>query len=215
MTGMIIDLIQAAFACIGTKYELEVAPFSGLMPAVTSGQNDVIWSLIYYTPERAKATDLVLYMKGLSGVAVPAGNPKHILGLKDLCGLRVASQPGSLEILKITAASDDCAKSGRPAIQILPARDRTSGLLALDAGQIDADTGPGYKQLWDSSKYKLAFTLESDLEVGCAVNKQEKELSKAIYDAVLALRADGTEAKLYAAYDIDPSLVMPVNVTDE
>jgi polar amino acid transport system substrate-binding protein len=211
----VIDLARAAFACIGTQVEFEPAPFSGLLPAVVSGQNDVIWSTIYYTPERALATTMLLYMRGLSSVVVPKANPEHVHTLMDLCGLRVGSQPGSLEMVKLTAANADCVKAGRVEIKIVPARDRASELISLDAGRLDADTGPGYKQLWDSKKYAIVVTLADDLEVGCAVNKKEKELSKALYDAISALRANGTEAKIYTKYEVDPSLIIPVRVADQ
>ena len=52
--GSDADLARAVFKCIGVPMEFVTGMWSGLLPAVAGGRIDVMWDVLYYTPERAE-----------------------------------------------------------------------------------------------------------------------------------------------------------------
>jgi polar amino acid transport system substrate-binding protein len=57
LIGFDADMARAVFDCAGVKYEFFLGGWSGLLPAVISGQIDAMWDNLYYTAERAKQVD--------------------------------------------------------------------------------------------------------------------------------------------------------------
>ena len=96
LTGSDVDLTKAVFACEGLKIEVTPGAWSGLMPAVVSGQIDVM-PYLYFNPKRAQQVDFVLYQKAGTGALVAKGNPTKIKSNDDLCGKRVATLQASVE----------------------------------------------------------------------------------------------------------------------
>jgi polar amino acid transport system substrate-binding protein len=91
------DLAPAVFDCAGVKYEFFLGGWSGLLPAVISGQIDVTWDNLYYTAERAKQVDYIVYMVAATGALTPVGNPKKLSGIEDSYGLGPAASLGTVE----------------------------------------------------------------------------------------------------------------------
>src|SRR5262245_18457275 len=86
IVGQDPDMVDAAMKCLGLKYELVGLDFGTLVPTLQAGQIQLIWSNIYYTPQRAQAADFVIYATtGTAGI-VRKGNPKGIKSLADTCG---------------------------------------------------------------------------------------------------------------------------------
>src|SRR6202041_462891 len=88
--GVDADLARAVFDCVGAKYEFFLGGWSGLLPAVSSGQIDVMWDNLYYKPERAQTVDFAIYMKAGTGALVVAGKPTGIKTKEDFCGVTVS-----------------------------------------------------------------------------------------------------------------------------
>src|SRR3989475_7133029 len=61
IVGQDPDMVDAAMKCLGLKYELVALDFGTLVPTLQADQIQLIWSNIYYTPERAKVADFVTY----------------------------------------------------------------------------------------------------------------------------------------------------------
>ena len=61
----------------------------------------------------------------------------------------------------------------------------------------------------------MGFKIETGIKVGVGVNKKEKELTQAIIDALTAMRADGSEKAIYAKYNIDYSLALPIELLSQ
>lgn len=215
LIGFATDYARGVFDCLGIPLEFKVANLAGAIAAVSAGQADLVWSSIYYTPERAKAMDFVLYQKSASGGIVPKGNPKNIKSFADLCGLSGTGQLGSLEVVKLQEANEACTNAGKPPIAIITSADRASGLRLLDSGRADIMIGIGVKQAYDLNAITFAFFYTSDLKVGVGVAKGHGELEKALVDAFTALQANGLERKLYATYDFDPALSLPPSIVTE
>lgn len=211
ITGFDPEFAKAVFACIGVPIEFSVGGWSGLMPALVAGQTDVMWDGLYYTPERAKSVDYVLYTSAGSAIVVNKGNPKNIHSLNDLCGLKSVSQIGSTEIATMQRTSDACVAAHKPEVTIVASQDRPSGLLQLTTGRVDAYLGIAIAA-YDPALTEIVYTYSTGIKIGVGVGKGNKALEQAIYDSIRILQADGTATKLYAMFHLDPALDVPVEI---
>src|ERR1700682_3961769 len=125
--GADADMARAVFACAGVKTEFFTGGWSGLLPALRAGQIDVMWDLLYYTPERAKETSFVTYMQAGTGGLVAAGNPKKIDDIGKLCGMTLAVGVGTVEEATGRKQSDACKAAGKPEVTIMTFPDIASG----------------------------------------------------------------------------------------
>jgi polar amino acid transport system substrate-binding protein len=212
IVGFDADYASAAFHCIGVPFEFSVAGWSGLMPALVSGQTDVMWDGLYYTPERAKSVDYVLYSSAAEAVVVAKGNPKNVHALSDLCGLKAVSQIGSTEIATLQRESQTCLDAKKPEIGVVAAPDRPSGLRELETGRVDAYVGSGTVATYDPALFEIAYTYNSGIKIGVGVHKGDQELERAIHDAISILQENGTAKRLYETYELPPSLGVPTEI---
>ena len=219
VVGIDADLARAVFDCAGAKYEFVLGGWSGLIPAVMSGQIDVMWDNLYYKPERAKSLDFALYMKAGTGALVPAGNPKGIAALDGFCGRTVGFGLGSVEETATRDQDKACKAAGKAGIDMMPFQDLAAGLRLLESGRADA-------VLWDlgfvdatvakePKKYARAFSIVSDLTIGAGVANASGDLLKAITDGLGAVQASGGQAAIFARYGVDNQLSIPVAVKTE
>ena len=206
------DYARAAFACIGAPVEFAVGGWSGLMPALVAGRTDMMWDQLYYTPERAKSVDFVIYSSARSAVVVPKGNPKNVHGPDDLCGLRAVTQVGSIEVEGVQRQNQACAAAHKPEIVLEISPDRPSSLRQLQNGRVDAYIGIGSGVTYDPALYEIAYTFNSGLKVGIGVRKGAAELERALYDAVKILQANGTARQIYEKYALNPDLSEPTAI---
>src|ERR1700730_6637167 len=128
LIGLDADLAHAAFDCIGVPMQFVVGTWSGLIPAAMSGQIDIMWDTLLYTPERAKKLDFVVYMNAATGMLVAKGNPKNIHAVGDLCGLTATTTLGTTQEAMLRDASSKCVAAGKSAVNIITSTDMPSGL---------------------------------------------------------------------------------------
>lgn len=216
LIGLDTELATAAFKCIGAPIEFKVGAWSGQLPAVANGQTDMMWDTLYYTPERAQQMDFVIYLRAATGGLVAKGNPKHIMGLDDLCGTRASAALGSVEEAQFHKISDQCLADGKSPVEIIVSPDIPAGyrqvmndrsdLLLINLGLVDQMAAD------NPDKLERAFMILTDWKVGVGVQKNNKELAQAILDAMSAMRADGTEKAIYDKYHFEYSLAMPLEI---
>lgn len=214
--GLDIDMAAATFDCLGLKTTPMIGNWSGLLPAVIAGQADVMWDTLYYTPERAKQADFVIYMRAATGGLVQKGNPKNIHSLDDVCGLRATAGLGTTEEAVFNDLSKKCVAAGKPAITIVTFPDIPAGsrlvkadradLLMIDLGLVQSFIKA------DPSSFDLGFSILTDYKVGVGVAKTNKDLSNAVLDALKIVQANGTQAKIFAKYQFDEKQALPAEL---
>jgi polar amino acid transport system substrate-binding protein len=217
--GLDVDMAKATFDCIGLKTDTLIGSWSGLLPAVIAGQADVMWDTLYYTPERAKQADFVIYLRAATGGLVQKGNPKKISSLDDVCGVRATAGLGTTEEAVFRDLSTKCVAAGKQPIEIVTFPDIPSGarlvkndradLLMIDLGLVNSFIAA------DPTSFDLAFSILTDYKVGVGLAKGNKELSQAILDALKIIQADGTEEKIYAKYNFDHKQALPAEILTE
>ena len=126
LIGSDIELAKAVFDCIGVTYDIKPAAWSGLFPAVISGQVDLMFYL-YYNEKRAQQGDFLVYMKAGTGALTQKGNPKHIKSQDDLCGTTVAAGLGSVEEAQMKDLGGKCVASGKSTVTVMTYPDHAAG----------------------------------------------------------------------------------------
>ncbi|QIB35574.1 ABC transporter substrate-binding protein [Ancylobacter pratisalsi] len=216
LSGIAVDMAKAVMDCAGVKYEFTLGAWSGILPAVSSGQIDAMWDDLYYKPDRAKNVDYVMYMGAGTGVLVPDGNPKKLESLADFCGKTVAYGVGSIEEAATLKQQETCKAEGKEPITTMPFQDLAAGLRLLESGRTDAMMWDlGYIDFMAKSnpgKFTRAFGIVSGFQIGVGVGKGKDDLVKAIYDGIRVIQADGTQKKIFAKYNTDPSLEIPAEI---
>jgi polar amino acid transport system substrate-binding protein len=216
LLGSDADYARAVFACIGVPVEFSVGSWSGLLPAVAAGRIDVMWDALYYTPERAKMVDYVLYATATDSAVLHKGNPKHIKSLDDLCGLRGMGGLGTIEIVILGDVSKKCTEEGKPALDITTYKDRTSGfeMIATNRGDVMLTSTPIAEAAAaeKSDILESGFTFLTGIKIGAGVAKGRTELEQAISDGIAATQATGQIAKIFTAYKVDPNTLIPPEI---
>src|SRR3984885_5090873 len=198
--GSDADLARAAFKCIGVPLEFVTGTWSGLLPAVAGGRIDIMWDVLYYTPERAKMVDFVLYSTMADRAITHKGNPKNLHSLDDLCGIKGLAGLGTIEIVLLQNISDKCVAAGKPAMELSTFQDRSQAWQMIETERVDVMlTNAVIAQAIAEQKPLLeaGFSFLPGIKVGVAVAKGQTELAQALSDAILATQASGEMAKIY------------------
>ena len=216
IVGFDADLARAAFDCLGIKTSFFLGAWGGLVPAVGAGQSDVMWDNLYYTPERAKTLDYVIYQQAGTGALTQAGNPKRITGIADLCGNVAAVGLGTVEEAQLRKETAGCTAQGKRPIEIMTYPDPAAGQRLIQSGRADimmTDLVLVDQLVRDNpSVYARAYTILSGFKIGVGVHKGDKNLEQAISDTLRMLDANGTTKQIYARYGLDPALALPIEI---
>jgi polar amino acid transport system substrate-binding protein len=208
--GSDADLARAVFKCIGVPVEFVTGIWSGLLPAVAGGRIDIMWDVLYYTPERAKMVDFVLYSTMADRAIIQKGNPKNVHSLDDLCGIKALAGLGTVEIVMLQNISDKCVAAGKPAIELNTFQDRSQAWQMIETGRVDVMLSNAViAQAIAEQKPLLeaGFSFLPGIKVGVAVAKGQTELEQALADGIAATEASGEMAKIYDQYKLDPTWI--------
>lgn len=190
--GFDIDLAQAICDKIGYKMEVKNLGFDALIPALQSGQIDLIAASMDATPERAEQVNFTdVYFKGGYTVVVRKDNT-DITGFDSLSGKTVGAQVGSKPV--------EVAQEHGATVKQYDTN--TQGWMELEAGTCDAvviDKAVAMYYLEQGGKEKLKLVGNSTDSRGTAMatSKDKGELTQAINKALSELKADGTYTKIY------------------
>jgi len=216
IVGQDPDMVDAAMKCLGLKHELVALDFGTLVPTLQADQIQLIWSNIYYTPERAKVADFVTYATtGTAGI-VRRGNPKKIHSVADTCGTRAAPILGTVEEKAFRDQSAKCVATGKPPVEIAtypnaPATTRAILNDRADLSMYDLVLVDGVVRQ-NRDTLERAFAFNTGIKIGVAVKKGNEELVRAVKEALEALQANGTQKALLQKNGMDPALIIPVEI---
>ncbi len=214
--GVDAGLAEAVFDCHGIEYEWFLGGWSGLLPAVIAGQIDAMWNNLYYTAERAKQADYVIYMQAGTGALAKPGNPTGASGLEDLCGLTVAAGLGTVEEAAIRAETEACVAAGKAPITLMTFPDVAAGVRLIDSGRADIllfDLAFVDTMVKDNpDKYSRAFLILTGFQIGVGVKNGNEELLQAVYEGLEAVQASGRQAEIFEAFSVDPELILGAEI---
>lgn len=192
IVGFDIDLMQAICDKLGYKMEIKNIGFDALIPALRSGQIDVIAAGMDATPDRRKQVDFTdVYYHGGYVIVVKKDNTT-ITGYDSIAGKTVGAQVGA-------KAGEIAADHGA----VLKQFDTNSqGWMELEAGTVDAISidmavAQDYINHGGADKIKIVGEPVTSRGVAMAVSKDKPELLKQINDTLTEFKKDGTYNKIY------------------
>jgi polar amino acid transport system substrate-binding protein len=216
LVGMDAEMARATFECIGVPIEFKTGAWSGLLPAVISGQTDIMWDNLYYTPQRAQQADFVTYLTAATGGLVAKGNPKNIKSLDDVCGMRATAGLGTVEEAAFRDVSKRCIAGGKTEVGIVTYPDLPGGTRLIQNDRADvmmtdlAMVNSFVTQ--NQAAFERGFMIKTDFKIAVGYTKGNAELGKAVLDALNILRANGTEKQIFEKYGVDYSLSLPSEI---
>ena len=199
--GFDIDLANAIGEKTGMQVEVKSLGFDALIPALRSGQIDMIASGMDATPERQKQVSFTEpYFQDGYSVVVRKDNT-NINGFDDLKGRTVGSQVGTKGV--------DLATEAGATVKQYDAN--SQGWMELQSGTCDAvviNTSVALyymKEGGDKDLKIVGDAKKADAGIAMAVSKDKPELLEKVNKALADLKADGTYAKLYKKwFGVDP-----------
>jgi polar amino acid transport system substrate-binding protein len=195
--GFDIDLIKAIAQRMGLTARIESANFDSIIPSLDSKRFDVVISAMTINPVREQKVDFVPYFRAGESILVQKGNPKHITGLMDLCGLTVGVENGTVEQAELqTQDSANCKKAGKPAITVDALQTQTAVVQLLATGRVlatyqDSPVTDYYLKL-HAGQFEVGGSVISPEPEGIAIRKGDTSMFNAVQAAFNAMKADGS-----------------------
>lgn len=190
-TGFDIELIEAIGQHLKRPIEWTNVDFKGLIPSLTSKRADIAVSAIYITPERSQVVNFAdTYLSG-GLVALVKDNNTTIKTLDDLKGKRISVQIGTKSVQWL--------RDNIPSAQLVEVEKNQQMFNLVDIGRVDvAVTGKpaAFQYARTKGGVKILPHQLTTEDYGIAVRKDLPEMSKAINDALVQLKANGTYDKL-------------------
>jgi polar amino acid transport system substrate-binding protein len=212
-SGKIIGFDADASAAVAKELGLKIkqlnTAFDGLIPALTAGRCDMVWTALYLSNKRLAVADGVPYLETGPGVVVAKGNPKKITDLSfSLCGTRIAVQGASANEGLVKEQDKICKDTGKGAIAISSYPKVAETVAALLNGKVDGivETDVACGDIVNKSAKKLEVAKGFFLgDVSFAAYMQKgSNLTPAVKKAVEKLISNGTLAKIAKKYNLDP-----------
>jgi len=207
--GFDVDGAKKAAGAFGLQITIRNTGFDALIPDLTNGRCDIVWSALFISDDRLKVADATPYMKTGHVVMVPTGNPKGIHTALDLCGKTISIQTGGLVETVSAAASKDCTDAGKDAINVQGYAKVADEFQQIVLGRVDAvwETQEAVAD-WltrNPGKYEVAFVASQDKTYGIYYRKGKADVGTAFAAVLLALKNDGTLAEIATHYNLDPA----------
>ncbi|WP_156760229.1 ABC transporter substrate-binding protein [Microbacterium karelineae] len=207
ITGLDIDLLEAAAGTLGLEYELNNVAFDTLLPSLDSQRYDLVVAGITDSVERQANYDFVDYFSADQAIIVAAGNPEGISEMSDLCGLTVSvlvdtSQQALLEAENEASCEDD-------PIDILTQQTDTEALTQVQSERAAATLTQEAVGVYNASQIQGGAAFEvanegpiSGEPLGFVFAKGDDELRDAFQAALQSLVDDGTYADILDSWDV-------------
>ena len=206
--GFDVEGARAVAKAFGLQLQVRNTGFDALIPDLSAGRCDIVWTALFISQKRLAVADAVPYMTTGHVIMVAKGNPKGIKSLDDLCGKKVSIQTGGLVEQRINEQSKACTSAGKPAIQIAGYPKVADEFQQIVVGRVDAvwetDTAVSDWMLKKPGQYEVGFAMPKSETYGIYFQKNKPDLQTALTKALAALKADGTLANLAKKYQIDP-----------
>lgn len=196
--GVDVDLRNAVGKVLGITWTVHNGTFATIIPGVQNGRYDVGQDNFGVTRAREQVVDFAPYLTdGQAILASAEVKLDKVTDLTDLCGLTIATTPGSTFQQLLTAAAGNCAAAGRKDFTVQYFADSAPIFLGLSNGKVDVFFGPTLSLQYDSTHVRnTKFLGQLSSTVVGFVTAKGSPLAKAISDAVNHLIATGDYTRI-------------------
>ena len=202
--GLDVDLRNAVAKELGITWKVQYGTFPTVIPGVQNGKFDVGQDNFGVTKAREQVVSFSTYLDdGQSFLGGSSVSLSAVTSLTDLCGLTVATSPGSTFQQILTAGAGKCAAVGKKPYTVQYFTDTAPIFLGLANGKVDIYFGPTLSLKYDAAHIAGTKYLGqiSSTPVGF-VTAKNSPLAKPLADAVNKLIADGGYAKIFAKWGV-------------
>ncbi|HAT57076.1 MAG TPA: basic amino acid ABC transporter substrate-binding protein [Veillonellaceae bacterium] len=192
--GFDLDLANAVIKQMGARMEFKSMGFDALIPAVQSGQIDLIVAGMDATPERAKQVAFSdVYFNQSGYVIVVRKDNDQIHDWNDLNGKVVGAQVGTKPV---QIAQDN------KAAQVKQFDSNAQSFLELQAKTVDAviidrAVGMYYMKKGGDQDLQIVGTPKESAGMVMAMKKNNTQLQSRVNKALAEIKADGTYDKIF------------------
>jgi polar amino acid transport system substrate-binding protein len=207
--GLDVDLRDAIAKVLGITWGEQNGTFDTIVPGVQNGKYDVGEDNFGVTRAREQVVDFATYLAdGQSFLGPTSGALNSVRTLTDLCGLTVATSPGTTFQQILTNGASKCADTGRKPYTVQLFATSAPIWLGLANGKIDVDFGPTLGLKYDVAHMpNLKFLGQvSSTPVGL-ITAKGSPLTKPLSDAINELIHDGRYARILAKWGVTSSAV--------
>lgn len=207
LTGFDIELGQALAAKLGTKLTWQETSFDQMLSSLATGRIDIVLSGMTDMKSRQATSTFVDYMKTGPQFFVRAARKGEFPDMAALCGKSVGASRRTSTPAEVTAWSDEnCVKAGKEAIRVVGTEGSADARTQLKQGRVDAAAQGSETLPYIMAQEPNAFApVGATFKVGyngIAVRKDDTALQQALVDALSAMIADGSYAKLLQKYSM-------------
>ncbi|WP_418123529.1 ABC transporter substrate-binding protein [Variovorax sp. 160MFSha2.1] len=202
LKGMRVELGEqiAKRLCLTPEYvRIE---FSAMIPGLQAGRWDVINTGIFFTDERAKLMQMLVYEDQAISISAAKGNPLKIAKPEDLSGKSIGVEIGGFEERKARELDKQLTDKGMKGMTIRTFENFAMAFQALRAGQVEValsidSTGAEYQKRGDFER-----VLNGLFPTPVALAARNKELAAAMAKVMNDMKADGSFQKLFDQYGV-------------
>jgi polar amino acid transport system substrate-binding protein len=219
LVGFDVDLADALAAKLGLTIEWTDVPFAQLIPSLTTGRTDFIWSGISDLPARRETMDFIDYLKTGPQFYTLSTSPYE--KPEDLCGKKVGSIRSTQYPDQMRAwSAEHCEGAGKPAMEVVAGENSPDVRTQLKEGRIDgavqgSETIP-YISKQEGGVFKLlGGPFISNLRYGIAFRKDDKAFRDLIADTLDGLIKDGTYKKVLDKWELSAIGVTELTINTE
>ncbi|SOD74861.1 amino acid ABC transporter substrate-binding protein (PAAT family) [Jatrophihabitans sp. GAS493] len=202
--GLDVDLRNAVAKVLGVTFAVQNGTFATIIPGVQNGKYDVGQDNFGATKAREKVVDFASYLTdGQSFLGSSSVKVDKVTDITDICGLTVATSPGSTFQQILTGAAGKCAAAGKPDFKVQYFADSAPIFLGLANGKVDVYFGPTLSLQYDATHVPNTKYLGqiSSTVVGF-VTAKGSPTAKALSDAVNELIANGDYTKILTKWGV-------------
>ena len=207
--GLDVDLRNAIANVLGITWNEQNGTFDTIVPGVQNGKYDVGEDNFGVTKAREQVVDFATYLAdGQSFLGPTTGALNSVRTLTDLCGLTVATSPGTTFQQILTNGASKCADTGRKPYTVQLFATSAPIWLGLANGKIDVYFGPTLSLKYDvDHEPDVKFLGQvSSTPVGL-ITAKNSPLTKPLSDAINELISTGDYAKILAKWGVNSSAV--------
>ncbi|HEV7213454.1 MAG TPA: ABC transporter substrate-binding protein [Blastococcus sp.] len=210
IVGFDVDLFGLVAQKLGLKAQFQTAPFDSIIAGVGSGKYEIGVSSFTINKAREANANMISYYNAGTQWATKKGNPNNI-DPENACGKNIAVQKATVQVDDITARSKKCTDTGKKAITIDQYEAQSDATAAIVSGKDDAGLADSpvmaYAVQQTKGQLQLLGSVYDAAPYGYVVKKDQTEFAQAIADAVKALIADGSYAKVLSKWGVQSGAI--------
>lgn len=205
LTGFDVELGNALAARAGTTIRWQETSFAQMLSALATGRVNIILSGMGDLPARRDSVRFVDYLSTGPQFYTLADRAAAFTSMTALCGRKVGASRRTSFPSEISQWSQDhCLRQGKPAIVVMGTEGSADARLQLRQGRLDAAVQGSetlsYLMSQEPSAYRTIGPRFASQFDGIAIDRRNEVMLRQISEAMSALIADGSYARLAAKW---------------